>query len=65
MIYADLDCFLEKIDSCQNDPKKSYKKKKAEHKPSGYSWITCCSFNESKSEWGYYRGKDWKCFVKI
>ena len=25
--------------------------------PSGYSWITFCSANESKNEWGYYRGK--------
>ena len=34
-------------------------KKKAKHKPSGYSWITFCSFDESKNEWGYYRRKDW------
>ena len=34
-------------------------KKKAKHKPSGYSWITCCSFNEPKSEWDYYKGKDY------
>ena len=58
VIYADLECLLEKIDSCQNDPEKSSTEKKAEHTPSGYSWITCCSFNESKNEWGYYRGKD-------
>ena len=57
MIYADLECFLEKIDSCQNDPEKFSTEKKAKHKSSGYSWITCCSFNESKNEWRYYRGK--------
>ena len=33
-------------------------KKKAEHTQSGYSRITCCSFDTSKNEWGYYRGKD-------
>ena len=32
--------------------------KKAKHIPSGYSWITCFSFNESKNEQDYYRGKD-------
>ena len=33
--------------------------------PSGYSWITCCSFNKSKNELGYYRGKDFmKMFCK-
>ena len=40
MIYADLECLLRKIDSCQNDPKISSTEKKAKHKPSGYSWIT-------------------------
>ena len=33
-------------------------KKKAKHMSSGYSWITYCSFDASKNEWGYYRGKD-------
>ena len=28
------------------------------HKPSGYSLITCCSFDKSKNEQKYYRGKD-------
>ena len=48
VIYADLECLLEKIDSCQNDPEKSSTEKKAEHTPLGYSWITCCLFDESK-----------------
>ena len=26
--------------------------------PSGYSWITCCSFDASKNQQSYYRGKD-------
>ena len=29
MIYADLKCLLGKIDTCQNDPKKSYTEKKS------------------------------------
>ena len=53
-----LECLLRKIDTCQNDPKKSSTEKKAEHTPSGYSWVTCCSFDKSKNEWGYYRGKN-------
>ena len=57
VIYANLECFLEKINSCQNDPEKSSKEKKTERTPSGYSWITCCSFDELKNEWGYDRGK--------
>ena len=57
MIYSDLECILPKIHSCQNDPKKYYTKK-AEHIPSGYSWITYCSFDTSENEWHHYRQKD-------
>ena len=28
------------------------------HEPSGYSLITCCSFNKSKNGQSYYREKD-------
>ena len=41
--------------SCQNNPEKSYTEKKAVQKPSGYSLITCCSFDKSKNERKYYR----------
>ena len=58
IIYADLECLLEKIDTCQNNPEKSYTERKAKHKPSGYSLVTSCSFDKSKTEWNYYRGKD-------
>ena len=58
MIYANLECLLGKIHSCQNDLEKSSTEKKAKHTPSGYSWITHCSFNASKNERGYYREKD-------
>ena len=41
-----------------SNPEKSYTERKAKHEPSGYSLITCCSFNKSKNEQSYYRGKD-------
>ena len=63
MIYADLECLLDKTHSCQNNPKKSYTEKKTKHTPSGYSWFTCCLFDASKNELGYYRGKD--CMEKF
>ena len=31
IIYADLECLLEKIDTCQNNPEESYTEKKARH----------------------------------
>ena len=63
IIYADLECLLEKIDTCQNNPEKSYIEKKARHKPSGYSLVTCCSFDKSKTKHKYYRAKD--CMEKF
>ena len=65
IIYSDLECLLQKINICRNDPEKSYTEKKAVHKPSGYSLVTCCSFDKSKNEQKYYRGKDcMKIFCK-
>ena len=65
IIYADLECLLRKINTCSNNPDKSYTEKKALHKPSGYSLVTCFSFDKSKIERKYYRGKDsMKMFCK-
>ena len=50
--------FTSKINTCQNNPQKSYTEKKARHKPSGYSLITCCSFDKTKNDRKYYRGED-------
>ena len=58
IIYADLECLLQKINACLNIPEKSYTEKKAVHKASGYSLITYCSFDKSENEREYYRGKD-------
>ena len=62
-IYADLECLLEKIDTCENDPNKSYTTKINKHIPSGYSIFTHCSFDESKNKLNYYRGDD--CMEKF
>ena len=58
IICADVECLFQKINTCQNNPEKSYTEKKAVHKASGYSLITCCSFDKSENERKYYRGKD-------
>ena len=62
-IYADLECLLEKMSTCQNDPNKSSTTKINKHKPSGYSIFTHCSFDESKNKINYYRGND--CMKKF
>ena len=63
VIYADLECLLEKMSTCQNDPNKSSTTKMNKHTPSGYSIFTHCSFDESKNKLNYYRGDD--CMKKF
>ena len=58
IIYADLECLLQKINTCSNNPEKSYTEKKATHRPSGHSLVKYSSFHKSKNERKYYRGKD-------
>ena len=62
-IYADLECLLEKMSTCQNNPNKSSTTKINNHTPSGYSILTHCSFDESKNKLNYYRGDD--CMKKF
>ena len=49
IIYADLECLLKKVRSCQNNPENSYTEKKVKHKPSGYAWCSICSFDDTKN----------------
>ena len=58
IIYDDLECLLEKVYSCQNNPEKSYTEKKAKHTPSGYSIFTSCSFDPTKNKLDCYKGED-------
>ena len=66
LIYADLECLLEKMSTCQNNPNKSSTTKINKYTPSGYSIFTSCSFDESKNKINYYRGDDcMKTFGRI
>ena len=58
VIYADLECILNKIDTCQNNPDLSSTTKINQHIPSGYSIYTNCSFDKSNNKLSYYRGED-------
>ena len=62
-IYADLECLLEKMSTCQNNPNKTSTTKINKHTPSGYSIFTHCSFDESKNKISSYRGDD--CMKKF
>ena len=48
IIYADLECLLEKMNTCHNNPEKLSTKKINKHTPSGYSLFTHCSFDKQK-----------------
>ena len=50
IIYADLECLLFKISSCENARNSSYTEKKTLHVPSGCSILTCYSFDKSLNE---------------
>ena len=58
VIYADLECLLEKMSTCQNNPNESSTTEINKHTPSGYSIFTHCSFDQSKNKLDHYRGKD-------
>ena len=61
IVCADLECLLQKINICRNNPEKSYTEKKAMPRPSGYSLVTSVILHERK----YYRGEDcMKIFCK-
>ena len=57
-IYADLECLLEKMSNCLNNPEKSSTTKVNKNTPSGYSLFTNCSFDTTKNKLDYYRGKN-------
>ena len=63
VVYADLECLLEKMSMCQNNPNELSTTGINKHTPSGYSLFTHCSFNKRKSKLDDYRGKD--CMKKF
>ena len=63
VIYADLECLLEKMSTCINNSNESSTTKINKHTPSGFSIFTHCSFDKSKNKFNYYRVKD--CMKKF
>ena len=63
IIYADLECLLEKISTCNNNPEESSTTKINKHTPSGHSLFTHCSLDKTKNKLDYYRGDD--CMKKF
>ena len=58
ILYIDVECLVENISTCRNDPNNSLTIKINEHTPSGYSLLTFCSFDNTKNRLSHYRDQD-------
>ena len=63
IIYADLECLLEKINTCYNNLEESSTTEINKHTPSDYSLFPHCSFDKTKNKLDYCRGDD--CMEKF
>ena len=57
IIYADLECIMEKIDKCKNNAENSSTANVCEHILSGFSMSIISSFRSIENEHDVYRGK--------
>ena len=55
IIYADLECIIEKIDGCKNNPENSFATKVSKHIPSGFSMSTISSFRSIENKHDVYK----------
>ena len=63
IIYAGLECLLEKMNTCYNNPEELSTTEINKHTPSGYSLFTHWSCDKAKNKLDYYREKD--CMKKF
>ena len=59
IIYADLECLLEKMHSYQNNLEQFYTDKKTKHTSSAYSLFTNCLFDTTKNKLDCYKDEDY------
>ena len=58
IIYADLECIVETINGCKNNPEDSSTTIVSEHIPSGFSMSTISSFRSIENKHDVYRAED-------
>ena len=63
IIYADLECLLEKMSTCQNNLNELSTTEINKQTSSGYSIFTHCSCDQTRNKLYHYRGKD--CMKKF
>ena len=57
IIYADFDCILKPIDTCDNAPDNSFTIKQNVHTPCGFSMLTSYAYDKKLNYHTYYRNK--------
>ena len=65
IIYADLECVIEKTDGCKNNPENSSTTKVSERIPSGFSMSTTSSFRSIENKHDVYGVKTMKKFCEF
>ena len=66
VIYANLECLIEKIDRCINSVEHLFTTKVGEPIPSGFSMSTISSFKNKENKHDVYRGQDcMKIFLNL
>ena len=63
IVFADLECIIEKIGGCKNNPENLSTSKVSEHSSSGFLMSTISSFRSIENKHSVYRGKD--CMKKF
>ena len=58
IIYADIECIIQKIDGYKNNPENSSTTKVNEHIPSAFAMSSISSFRSIENKNDMYRGKD-------
>ena len=58
IIYADLECLMQKIDGCKNNSEDSSATTIGEHIPSFFSMFTTTSYKSIENKLDVYRGKN-------
>ena len=63
MLFADVECIIENIGGCKNNPEKSFITKVSKDIPSDFSISTTSLIRNIENKHGVYRGKD--CMKKF
>ena len=63
VLYADLECLIENVDGCKNNPENSFITKAGKYIPSGFSMSAISSLKNIENKHDLYRGKD--CMKKF